>query len=96
MHTFNPASQSVEDYFYPRPGKNNAKTTLKLLVLKCDDTREASVLCHDTISLLVVSCSLTLKNCDCLYHCVNFSPIVVNTLYISAGCMEGKQCGSSY
>lgn len=34
LHTFNPVTQTVEDYMYPRPGKTNAKSVLKLLMLK--------------------------------------------------------------
>ena len=34
VYTFDPASQVVDDYRYPRPGKQNAKSTLKLLTLK--------------------------------------------------------------
>ena len=34
VHAFNPATQTVEDYNFPRPGKVNAKSILKLLVLK--------------------------------------------------------------
>ena len=30
-HTFNPSSQTVEDYNYPFPGSKNATSTLKLL-----------------------------------------------------------------
>lgn len=33
VHTFNPVSQSVEQHFYPRPGKNNARSLPKMLVL---------------------------------------------------------------
>lgn len=44
VHTFNPATQSVEDYSYPRPGKVNAKTALKLLELQfCSDKKKASL-----------------------------------------------------
>ena len=97
VHTFDPASQLVEDYYYPHPAKNNAKTRLKLLVFQCGSNHEASFsyVCHSTRCLFAVACSLKLKNCDCLYHYVNFSLIVVNTLYVLAGCMEGKQYGSS-
>lgn len=42
IHTFNPVSQSIEDYFYPRPGKMNAKSVLKLLVMKFDDSLQVS------------------------------------------------------
>ncbi len=37
VHSFNPVSQTVEDYCYPRPGGKNAKSVLKLLVLKLTD-----------------------------------------------------------
>lgn len=43
MHTFNPVSQSVEDYAYSRPGKRNATSALKLLELTFTSDEELSV-----------------------------------------------------
>lgn len=42
VHTFNPTCQSVEDHSYPRPGKKNANSVLKLLVLKFSENQQAS------------------------------------------------------
>lgn len=42
VHTFNPASESVEEFLYPRPGNSNATSVLKLLVLRFSESREAS------------------------------------------------------
>ncbi len=52
VHTFNPSSQSVEDYSYPRPGKHNAKSELKLLVLKFSEGQQASLGYNHVISFV--------------------------------------------
>ena len=43
VHTFNPISQSVEDYAYSRPGKRNAISALKLLELTFSSDEEFRV-----------------------------------------------------
>lgn len=39
VQTFNPACQSLDEYLYPRPGKMNAKSVLKLLVLSFSENQ---------------------------------------------------------
>lgn len=43
VHVFNPVSQKVEDHSYPRPGKKNAKSVLKLLAVKFSDDQQLNV-----------------------------------------------------
>ena len=39
FHTFNPSSQTIEDYNYPFPGSKNATSSLKLLKFSFDNEK---------------------------------------------------------
>lgn len=60
LHTFNPLVHSVEDYPYPRPGKMNANSVLKLLELTFHGVDEQARLC-----LLIYLICIVLSIVEC-------------------------------
>ena len=44
VHTFNPSSQKIEEYFYPKAGTKNALSSLKLLEFSFSENGDVSCL----------------------------------------------------
>ena len=55
VHTFNPSTQTVDDYKYPRPGSKNAPSKLRLLEFTVDEHRKVRRLFW-TVSFKEVHC----------------------------------------
>lgn len=50
VHTFNPVSQNVEDFFYPQPGRKNAKSDLKLLSFTFSENQQVNAFSYNYYS----------------------------------------------
>lgn len=43
VHTFNPSSQEIDEYCYPKPGRKNASSTLKLIEFRYSENGDVSM-----------------------------------------------------
>ena len=84
VHTFNPSTQTVEDYKYPRPGSKNAPSKLRLLQFTIDEDRKVSSFVTRTPShaLLFAICrqiyTCTVYYAPCTMYCVSSDVLTVS------------------